>query len=603
MYGFDWANEAVWRLESQPPAPEPSLLDRELVERTLLLHWQEHCIECAPPDCYAVCPLFVERADHKCARFVYGIVPNAAFPGLLDVGADVRFRRWGKLESQVGGTAVTPRAHRRLATVDRAATAAAGGVARLAARVDPRRRVSGAYAVLRDRLLARAPRSDALAFDDFVLECHAPDDEPFRLVLEWSPHDRPVLRHVFDIRPGRNLHKLPAGRFGSLDGIAGGRLLVYPEGDVERRLVFSWLDFVRYRDPVAASGTREPAPLVKAVAWDLDGTLWDGTLLEDGPEGCRLREDAAALVRALDDRGILQTVASKNDHDEAWRVVERTGLADYFLYPQIGWGRKSDAIRRAADLLDIGVDTFAFVDDSSFERAEVAETLPMVRVYDSRSLEGLLSRPELDVPVTDAARGRRLQYRTRSERHDAALAFEGDYLDFLRSCRIELSVLEPREPGRLERCLELVQRSNQLNLSKRAYSREQFEELLATPGVLGVALAAEDRFGDYGIIGFVAVDERGETPAVRDLVLSCRIAQKHVEHAFFGWLAERETARGAASLRAELVHTSRNGPLQRVFEELPFSVARRDGERTLFELDLPAPIGDDVVTVRDLVAV
>jgi FkbH-like protein len=155
----------------------------------------------------------------------------------------------------------------------------------------------------------------------------------------------------------------------------------------------------------------------------------------------------------------------------------------------------------------------------------------------------------------------------------------------------------------VERCLELVQRSNQLNLSKRAYTREQFEELLATPGILGLALAAEDRFGDYGIIGFVAVDEREETPAVRDLVLSCRIAQKHVEHAFFRWLAERETARGAAGLRAELVHTSRNGPLQRVFEELPFSVSHRDGERTLFELDLPAPPGDEVVAVRDLVAV
>lgn len=598
MYGFDWANEKLWLDEGRATAMAASQLDRDLVERTLLLHWEEHCIECAPPDCYAACPLYVARADRKCARFVYGVQPNPSFAGLFDVGADLRFRRWGKLEAIVGGPALSLRAHRRAASTDRTLTS----VARALVPVDRNRRAGAALSLVRDRVLPKMRGARDVDFDEFVLECHAPDDEPFRLILEWAPHDRVAFRHAFEIEPGHNFHSLPADRFGPLEEAAGGRLRVYPENDAERRLVFTWLDFVRYRErPASIAEPGGPADLVKCVAWDLDGTLWYGTLIEDGPDR-PLREGVAELVRALDERGILQTVVSKNDHDEAWAVVERLGLAEYFLYPQISWEPKSAAVRRAAERLDIGLDTFVFVDDSDFERAEVRQALPMVRVVGVDALAGLLDRPELAVPVTDAARGRRLQYRTRIEREDAAEAFSGDYLEFLRSCRLQLRVVEPREPAQFERCLELVQRSNQLNLSKRGYSREQFEDLLRTSGVAALALEAEDRFGNYGLIGFVAVDERGEVPLVRDYVLSCRVAQKRVEHAFFGWLADHERGRGASRLRAELVRSNRNGPLERVFEDLPFARVDDDGTRVVFELELPATPWDDVVSVRDLVA-
>ena len=589
MYAFDWAQDELWGREEQQSGRSASRLDRDRVDRTLLLHWQEHCVECAPPDCYASCPLYVERADRKCARFVYGIAPNPAFRGLLDVGADIRFRRWAKLEAIVGATALTPQAHRRLATVDHAVTR----VARALAPADSSRLAGRALAVARDRLLPHVPNSRAVEFDDFVLECYAPDEEPFRLVLEWDPVDRTTLRHAFEIRPGHNLHSLPASAFGT--PVPGGRIRVFPEADAERRLVFTWLDFVRYRQRPA------PADLVKCVAWDLDGTLWDGILIEDGPDRCGISPGVEEIVRALDERGVLQTVVSKNDHDDAWEAVERTGLADFFLYPQISWGPKSAGIRRAAERLNIGIDTFALVDDSPFERAEVTAALPMVRVYDTASLERLLALPELDVPVTETARNRRNQYRTRIERERAEETFSGGYLDFLRGCRLELRVLRPHDPAQIDRCLELVQRSNQLNLSKRAYERSEFESLLQTPGILSIALDAEDRFGSYGIVGFVAVDERAE-PTVRDFVLSCRVAQKHVEHAFFGWLADREAARGARVVRAELVRTTRNGPLQQVFADLPFVRSQDDGDRVLYELSLPATGLDDVVTVRDLVA-
>ncbi|HKU58924.1 MAG TPA: HAD-IIIC family phosphatase [Gaiellaceae bacterium] len=597
MYGFDWANKRLWRQEQQAEGRVESAIDPGGVQRTLVLHWQEHCTECAPPECYVSCPLYEARADQKCARFVYGIQPNPSFSGLFPVGADIRFRRWGKLEAVVGGTSVSPRAHRRLAAADRGATGAARALTSALAKVDRKRRVSGGLAIARDKIISELPVSRDLAFDEFVIECHSFDDEPFRLVLEWVPTPgRLALRESFTVEPGENVHRVAAERFGSLKDGVGGWLRVYPDGDEEHRVVFTWLDFVRYRERPA------PADLVKCVAWDLDGTLWDGILVEDGADGRTLLPGIEQLVRALDERGILQTIVSKNDHDDAWAVVQRLGLADYFLYPQISWGQKSVALRRVAESLNIGLDSLAFIDDSAFERAEVGEAMPMVRVYGVDDVASLLDRPELDVPVTEAARGRREQYRTRLEREEAAETFAGDYLDFLRSCGLKLTVSEPLDATHVERCLELIQRSNQLNLSKRLYTREEFDVLLRTDGVLTLALEAEDRFGRYGIIGFVAVDERGDVPSVRDYVLSCRVAQKRVEHAFFGWLAARERNHGAHALRAELVRSGRNRPLERVFHELPFTIVEDDGERALFELDVTIPLADDVVAVRDLVA-
>src|SRR5437870_5382239 len=97
MWETDWA--APPRVEA-PASGLRSALDPDRVEVAYLLFWMEHCIECAIPDCYSVCSLYVARRDRKCARFRYGVYPNPAFRGLLDYGADVHFRRWGKLESR-----------------------------------------------------------------------------------------------------------------------------------------------------------------------------------------------------------------------------------------------------------------------------------------------------------------------------------------------------------------------------------------------------------------------------------------------------------------------------------------------------------------------
>ncbi len=151
----------------------------------------------------------------------------------------------------------------------------------------------------------------------------------------------------------------------------------------------------------------EPATIVKCLVWDLDNTLWQGTLLEDGE--VTLPASVEKLIAELDGRGILQSVASKNDHDQAWQRLEALGVAEYFLLPRIGWGPKSDSVREIAAELGFALGTIAFVDDQPAERAEVPFHLPEVRAYTPEQLSGLADRPEFSPPTVTVDAGRRRQ--------------------------------------------------------------------------------------------------------------------------------------------------------------------------------------------------
>ena len=109
---------------------------------------------------------------------------------------------------------------------------------------------------------------------------------------------------------------------------------------------------------------------IKCVVWDLDNTLWEG-ILQEG-DNIVLKEEAAAVIKELDKRGILQSVSSKNDYESAKEKLEEFGLWEYFIYPQINWNPKSEAIETIAKSINIGIDTLAFVDDQEFEREEVS---------------------------------------------------------------------------------------------------------------------------------------------------------------------------------------------------------------------------------------
>jgi FkbH-like protein len=429
---------------------------------------------------------------------------------------------------------------------------------------------------VREKLLQAFPSIgyEARKYDVFVMECFSYEKDTFNLILEYKESEV-KSRESLVIREGHNYYEVALSQFNAVSNPLMGFLSLYPENDKEVRVVFTWLDFVRKRKEPGSNvnvSTICPAEKVKCVVWDLDNTLWKGILIEDGKHKITLQEEVAKIIHALDERGIIQSVVSKNDHVQAMEVLEQFRLHDYFVYPMINWEPKSVNLKRLAKALNINLDSLALIDDSPFERAEVKSVLPQCRIYSEKELSALLGYAELNIPVTDESRMRRKSYLAEMERQQTFKESGGDYEGFLRSCKMEMRLFVPQHNEQVTRCLELIQRSNQLNLSTRRYSEKEFADLLGAENMLCVAFQCKDRFGDYGIVGFASVDEGSSEPWLNDLVISCRIAQKMVERTFIEWLVDREKSKGHRDLYVELVKTKRNGPLRSVFESLPFSI-------------------------------
>ncbi len=600
MWQTDWA--PATQNQTNSGEPHSSTLVPAEIGAVYSLFWMEHCVECAVPDCYRMCPLYLQREDQKCARFKRGISPNWQYPGLFEYGAEVEFRRWGKLEANFGVGALTAGQARLLDNVDRSVLRIIRPVSSLFSGLSPKRRLNGGYGILRDSCL-QALRLRKQSYDEFVIEVWNVESQSVRLVIEcWQ--QGPKFRTSILLEPGRSTYRIPVTSMNvNLYGPFG-MIRVYPANDAEAHLVFSWLDFVKYRalpnhgGALNAPASRVSASKVKCVIWDLDCTAWDGILGEQEAEKIALRPDALRSMRALDDRGILQSIASKNDYAVTWQVLERLGVAELFLHPQINWLPKSANIRRIASALNIGTDSCAFIDDSAFERAEVTHELPEIRVFSDSDVRNLLDRAEFDVSVTAESKQRRSYYASESQRKAQAVESGVGYEAFLKACGMQATLFVPTERNHVERCLELLQRSNQLNLSTHRYTAEEFEGLLRQPEVLCIGTSCRDRFGEYGIIGFASLMLSKDRLVLKDFVLSCRVAQKKVENAWFRWLTNQAATTGYQALYAPYVKTTRNAVLLNSFLDVGFVQTDIHEAGSLLRLDCNAtPPSSDIVSI------
>ncbi|MBQ1076231.1 HAD-IIIC family phosphatase [Micromonospora sp. C31] len=294
---------------------------------------------------------------------------------------------------------------------------------------------------------------------------------------------------------------------------------------------------------------------IKCVVWDLDETVWDGILLEDAE--VKLRPGVLEVMRTLDERGILNSVASRNEHDLAMRKLTEFGVAEYLLHPQINWGPKSTSVRTVAEAINIGLDTVAFVDDQPFERDEVAHLLPEVLCIDSLDAERIpdLARTQPRF-VTDNARRRRVMYQADARRTEAEQRYEGTSADFLASLDMRFSIAPAAEVD-LQRAEELTVRTNQLNATGYTYSYEELDAFRRSPDHDLYIAALDDRYGTYGQIGLALVERGTDAWTIKLLLMSCRVMSRGVGSVLLNHLIRTAAAAGVP-LRAEFVPTDRN---------------------------------------------
>ncbi|MDR0425408.1 MAG: HAD-IIIC family phosphatase [Clostridiales Family XIII bacterium] len=309
---------------------------------------------------------------------------------------------------------------------------------------------------------------------------------------------------------------------------------------------------------------------IKCVVWDLDGTIWHGSLIEGG--GTELKEGIRQIIEELDRRGILQSIASKNDYQEAWDRVRHFGLDEYFLYPRINWGAKSQSMHEIAKALNIGLDTFAFVDDTAGERGEVNFGAPEVLTIDAADYRQILRMgrmmPEF---ITEDSAARRRMYKDEFERKAAESGFVGTSEEFLGTLGMRLRISPVTEKD-LRRVEELTLRTSQMNATGYTYSYEELRALIGSKRHVFLAAGLEDRFGDYGKVGLALMEDVGGAYVIKLLIMSCRVMTKGIGSTMLIHLIKR-SLRDGKKLAAEYLETDRNRMMYITYKFMGFSEA------------------------------
>ena len=358
----------------------------------------------------------------------------------------------------------------------------------------------------------------------------------------------------------------------------------------------------------------------KALVLDLDNTLWGGVVGDDGVEGLELGQGSGegeafaavqAYARDLSARGVVLAVCSKNDEAVARHafdthpemVLKATDVAAFVA----NWDDKASNLRKIAEELKLGLDALVFLDDNPFERNLVREMLPEVAVPelpndDPAFVPGLLARAgyfeALELTKEDQARAAQYQDNRLRASAQAQASDIGSYLSSL-----EMRLLwRPFDEAGLSRIVQLINKTNQFNLTTRRIDAEAARRLVREPGVAALQFRLQDRFGDNGMIAVVVARRRQDAARLETWLMSCRVLGRGVEQAILGVVAEAARSLGCRRLIGEYLPTERNGMVAELYPRLGFRRLGADEEpcgASHFELGLdgwrPAPHAIEVV--------
>jgi FkbH-like protein len=333
-----------------------------------------------------------------------------------------------------------------------------------------------------------------------------------------------------------------------------------------------------------AALTRPPA---RCLALDLDNTIWGGIVGEAGVEGIDCADghypgnafaDFQRAVLALRARGILLAVASKNDRatvDQAFR--ERADMplrAEHVAEWEVHWEAKPESLRRIAQRLNIGLDSIVFLDDNPAEIDLVKMTLPAVRAYAMPArpedfvpfLQSLEDFDQLQLSSEDLRRHELYGLRKKqSEMAGAAIDLES----FYRSLHTVL-IPEPAGAANFDRVVQLIQKTNQFNLTTRRHTKPYLLDRLKADAELW-AFRVRDVHGDHGIIAVALLEFSGAECAIDTLLMSCRVIGRTIETAILSFCEQRAAARAARRMIGEYLPTAKNSPCRDFYAAHGFS--------------------------------
>jgi FkbH-like protein len=346
----------------------------------------------------------------------------------------------------------------------------------------------------------------------------------------------------------------------------------------------------------------------KLLVLDLDNTLWGGTVGETGWQGVRLGGhdhvgeafvEFQRSLKALARRGIQLAIASKNDESVALEVFRNhpemvLRLEDFAAW-RIDWNDKAQNVLEIVNELNLGLGSAVFIDDNPAERARVSAALPEVivpkwpgdPVLYATALHALPWFDLAALSAEDRRRGR-MYVEERARRAEQSTADSVD--DWLKSLKQEV-IFRRLFDRDLARAAQLMNKTNQLNLSTRRLSEAELMAWAARPGTRLWTVRVQDRFGDSGLTGIVSVELAGAEANLADFVLSCRVMGRRVEEAMIFAAARFARQAGASRLRARYLPTERNGPTLMVLRQSGLAELRDSEFAWDCGTEYPAPDG------------
>ncbi len=360
----------------------------------------------------------------------------------------------------------------------------------------------------------------------------------------------------------------------------------------------------------------------KVLVVDLDNTLWKGIIGEDGLEGIQIGPGSAAgeahqrlqeYMRDLRSRGILLAVCSKNNPDDARLPFEKhehmlLRLEDFAAF-QANWNDKAQNLREIAEKLALGLESFVFLDDNPMEREWVRSQLPQVTVPEVgssvmnwvRDLDRAMYFFTLSLSKEDLARAE--QYRSEAQRE--MLRSTSQSLDeFLVQMQLEASMV-PVSDANLARVTQLVNKTNQFNVTTRRYTEAQVRQLAQRPRSWTGAFHLSDRVGAYGLIGVLFCIATGPEPDQWEIdtwLMSCRVLGRQMERFMFDRMLEAAAALGVRKVTGIYRPTGKNSLVEDLYPKLGFSKASETPEEVRYVIAVPESLAPTAQHIRNVSA-
>ena len=299
--------------------------------------------------------------------------------------------------------------------------------------------------------------------------------------------------------------------------------------------------------------------MVKCIVFDLDNTIWDGTL--DANDDVKLNSKIYKYIEKAFQKGIVLAIASKNNYEQAYKKILELGIEKYFYKFYISWDDKYKAINDLANDLNISVEHILFIDDSEIELTEVLYYIPKLQILNVKEIDLLKQYINNDEVMTDEAKNRNKIYKILEQRKRQEEKMSKE--DFLKYCDIEIdiSIAKIEDFNRIQ---ELLARTNQMNLNNKILTIEELNKMNTKKEYTIYAIRMKDIFADYGIVGTTIINENIDPIEIQYFAISCKVEGRNIGKRVIQFIKDYAEGKNK-NIEARYIYNLKNEKLQALF--------------------------------------